>query len=171
MTRSGGGASWADRAFAARGPLLASLALLALPSARPDRGSLLLGALLCAPPLLLRAWAFAHLGGAGRTRSPEAPPERVRSGPYRLLDHPVYVANVLLAGAMLQAARPPGSVAALLAVALVAFYGVLARREGAQWAGRPSAARAAAWARVPRWERSTWATTGLWFLVLALLPA
>ncbi len=47
--------------------------------------------------------------------------------------------------------------------------GALARRESVQIAGLPRLARRPAWSSIPRWERSTWGTTGLWFVLLVAL--
>ena len=140
----------------------------ALWRAAPSAWTLLWGVLIAAPALLLRAWAFAHLGGQGRTRDPAPPTHRVRSGPYARLHHPVYLANVLLAAGMLAAAGLPRSWALALLVGVLGFYGLLAWRESAQLPGLPVAAPRVTWARVARWERSTWITTALWFTLLGL---
>ena len=150
----------------ARGPLLAILAASALILGQPSPRSILLGAGLALAPLALRAWAFAHLGGQGRTRDPAPPSARVRSGPYGRLSHPVYIANLGLAVAMLVAAAPPWAAGSGLGITVAAFYGLLAAREGAQLVDLPAVRRRPTWRRVPRWERSTWATTAAWFALL-----
>lgn len=132
---------------------------------------MILGVVLASIPLALRAWAFAHLGGQGRTRDPAPPAARVRSGPYARLSHPVYVANSGLAGCMLVAAAPPLGIGIALGGTVALFYTLLAWREGGQLAGLPLVDGRPAWRRVPRWERSTWATTGLWFALLAIRVA
>jgi protein-S-isoprenylcysteine O-methyltransferase Ste14 len=159
--------SLADAAFAGRGPLLIVPAVFALVASEPTSETLLAGLGLSLFALSLRGWAFAHLGGAGRTRDLAAPTERVNSGPYRWVAHPVYVANCGLAGAMLVAAAPGWIIGAGLGAFVFAFYGLLAWREGAQLRDVPAAPGLIAWRRVPRWERSTWATTALFFGLLA----
>ena len=109
--------------------------------------------------LSLRFWAFAHLGGQGRTRDASAPRRRVVSGPYAALNHPVYLGNLLLAGGIVIAARPPGWLAILSLTGVAGFYALLARREGVQVAGLAMrAGRVAGTRQVARIERSTWLT-------------
>jgi protein-S-isoprenylcysteine O-methyltransferase Ste14 len=115
----------------------------------------------------LRAWAFAHLGGQGRTRDPRAPEGRVASGPYAHLDHPVYLANLLAAAGLILAVAPPPAFAGVALVLTVALYAVLAARESAQVRGLPVVLRPRRTvAQVARSERSTWLTVGV-LLVLA----
>ncbi len=108
--------------------------------------------------LLLRAWSFAHLGGQGRTRDPSPPEARVVTGPYAVFEHPVYVANLLVAAGLTIAIHPSGLVAAGALVAVTALYTALAARESGQVEGLPVRRSAPLWDRVPRWERSTWLT-------------
>lgn len=79
--------------------------------------------------LMLRLWAIRAIGGAARTRDPSAPSRRVRSGPYALFNHPLYVANLcVFGGAILQWSPPPWEAAALF-VAGALLWMVLAWRE------------------------------------------
>ncbi len=146
--------------FRWRGVLLGALALPVLWTAHPTYPGLASGALLLLLGLLLRLWSFAHLGSAGRTRNPEAPPHRVCTGPYRWLGHPVYSANLLMASGWLLAAAVPVPTLAALLLCLFLFYSVLAWREEALLAG---AARyegpIPGLLRGMRSERSTWITT------------
>jgi hypothetical protein len=115
----------------------------------------------------LRFWAFIWLGGAGRTRSLEPPASRVIGGPFRLLAHPVYLANLAVAAGLLIACAPPGWLTALLLASVAAFYGALAEREGGQLRGLPARSAALVSVRqVARSERSTWLVVAL-FLILA----
>ena len=144
------------------------VAIFALAASSPTSESLLLGGLAALPALWLRAWAFAHLGGRGRTRDPAPPAGRVRGGPYGWATHPVYVANVGLAAAMLVAGRPAVAFSAPLLALVAGFYAVLGARESAQLVSLPTVDRPPDWRSVPRWERSTWATTAAWFVALAI---
>ena len=120
--------------------------------------------------LALRAWSFAYLGPRGRTRSPTPPELRVTAGPYRFLEHPIYVANLAVAFGLVLAAAPSPTLVALLSIGVVAFYGVLAERESEHLAGLPSGepVRRLRWGQVLRSERSTLLCVGL-FLGLSLL--
>jgi protein-S-isoprenylcysteine O-methyltransferase Ste14 len=158
-----------DGLFRWRGSLLLLPAVLALLSSRPGAGTLPAALPWLAAGLALRAWSFSWLGGQGRTRDPGPPAVRVIGGPYALFEHPVYLANVAVALGLLIAAAPPGWLAAALALGLVAFYGALAAREGAQLAGLPTRGQpVAGLARVARTERSTWAVVALFCLLAAV---
>ena len=91
---------------------------------------------------------------------------RATGGPYRLLHHPVYFANLIIACGLMLAARPPEGMAWLLLVSVVVFYGLLADREERQLfrlPRRPVAAATAA--QVVRSERSTWVVVVLFLLL------
>lgn len=120
--------------------------------------------------LALRAWSFAYLGGQGRTRDPSAPSGRVVSGPYARIEHPVYVANLLVATGLTVAIAPPGTVAAIALGGVGGLYAVLAARESDQVRGLDPDRRPRRTLRqVARSERSTWVTVaGLWTLAALL---
>ncbi len=120
--------------------------------------------------LALRAWSFAYLGPGGRTRSAAPPVQRVAAGPYRLLEHPVYVANIAVAFGLVLAAAPPALLVLLLSVGVVGFYAILAVRESTQLVGLPLAepVQRLGWLQLLRSERSTLACVGL-FLGLSFL--
>lgn len=157
-----------ERLFALRGLalLVPTAGLLAV--AHPEPRSWVVGGAVLGVGLVCRAWAFAHLGGGGRTRAVERPPQRVRSGPYRWVEHPVYGANLLMAGGLVVIGRPPVVPGLALLAGVAGFYVVLARREGRQLIGVPDCWVSPRWSRVPRWERSTWATTAALVLALTL---
>ncbi len=114
----------------------------------------------------LRAWSFHWLGPAGRTRRPGPPPARSVGGPYSVLGHPVYVANLLLAAGLVVAVVRSGAVAALFLGAVTALYAALAAREEPLLRGLPERREPALSARgVARSERSTWITTALVLLI------
>jgi protein-S-isoprenylcysteine O-methyltransferase Ste14 len=145
-------------------------AILAVLSGSPSLNAVVSSLLLFALGLALRGWATAHLGGAGRTRSPLAPPTRVVTGPYARLRHPLYVGNLAIALALVLALRPPGPIVVLLVLVVTAFYAILAEREDHLLEGLPERppAPALSWARVARHERSTWIGLGLMLVLGAL---
>jgi len=157
-----------DVLFSNRGAILVFPALLAVLSSSLSLESLASGLPLLLVGLFQRAWATAHIGGEGRTRSPEAPLSLVSTGPYALMDHPLYVANLALAFGLVLALRPPAPIGFLLVGFLVVFYAVLARREDDLLANREQSPRKTppSWLAVPRHERSTWLGTAA-LLVLA----
>ncbi len=158
-----------DSAFRHRGLILAGVAALVLGVARPSPGTVASSLGLLIPGLGLRLWAFTHLGGRGRTRDPRAPTDRVCSGPYRLLGHPVYVGNAVMAAAMLLAAGLRAPTGLGFGLFVLVFYAGLALREHRQLVGLPKApAEPVPWARAATWERSTWATTALFYGLLLL---
>ncbi len=152
--------------FRHRGAVFAVVGILALITGSTPRAGLLLAGPWLAAGLGLRAWAFAHLGSGGRTRDPAPPRTRVTSGPYRYLQHPAYVGNLLIAFGLLVVARPPGPTAAGFALVVVVLYAILAARESRQIIGIPTRRAAALGTRgVLRSERSTWLSVGLFLLV------
>ncbi|MBJ94399.1 MAG: hypothetical protein CMP23_07950 [Rickettsiales bacterium] len=154
----------AESLFRHRGVVFFVLALASLLVADPSWFSLMLAMPLLALGCGLRAWAFQHLGGGGRTRQPRAPTSRVTSGPYQRLSHPVYLANVIISLALLTAASPRLWAALVLAAVVALSYLVLGWRETRQLCNvrerqnsQPYGLR-----RVARWERSTWLQIGLY---------
>lgn len=163
----------APRGFAAwlfeqRGAVAGTLAIIAVLGGRPTVGSFVLGGLLSAPFLALRAWAFAFLGGQGRTRDPAPPAARVVSGPYRFVKHPVYVANMGLALALVIGARVAPGPAGLLAGLAAALWLTLAWREDEILEGLSERGGEADWMAVRRSERSTWMAGAIAAGLLAL---
>jgi hypothetical protein len=73
--------------------------------ARPTFESCFLGLPLLFAGLAMRFWASGYIGIAGRVREIGAR-QRLASGPYRLLRHPLYIGNFLLVAGMLVALRP-----------------------------------------------------------------
>jgi len=114
----------------------------------------------------LRAVAFRHLGGQGRTRDPSPPSGHVVTGPYSRLEHPVYVANLLIAAGLVFAMAPPDRVAAAGLIIVTGLYVALAARESEQLRSLPIERRAPrTWPQVARSERSTWLTVGVVLLL------
>lgn len=156
------------RLFRFRGLVLGALGLVLALSARADPTSVASGLPVLLVGLGLRAWAFAHLGPAGRTRDPAPPSSRATTGPYRWLAHPVYAGNLLVAAGLLVVASAPAPVSSLAAVAVLVCYAVLAARESVQLAHVPSRGGAVLiGARLVRSERSTWLSVGLLLGVMA----
>lgn len=144
-------------------------AAVALAAGRPGAGTLAVSLPWVLAGLALRAWAFVHLGGQGRTRELRPPATRAVGGPYRLLRHPVYLANLLVAFGLVVACRPPDGLAWLLTLAVAAFYGLLATREDVQVLRLPRRRTpATGLAGVARSERSTWVVVGLFLLLSSL---
>ncbi len=145
------------------------MAALVLGLARPTPATLAASLGLLVPGLALRLWAFTHLGGRGRTRDPGPPIDRVSSGPYRWVGHPIYLGNASMALAMLVAAGLSALAGLGYGLFVVGFYAVLAMREQLQITGLKTApAQAVPWAQAASWERSTWATTALYYGLLLL---
>lgn len=92
---------------------------VALYLARPTVTSILWGAAIAVPGELLRIWAAGHLN---RWR------EVTRSGPYRLMRHPLYVGSSIM-GVGLAVASASLAVAILVAVYLVATLSAAVRFE------------------------------------------
>lgn len=148
--------------FRHRGVVFGAIGLIVVALAQPTQASLALGVPVLLAGLLLRLWAFAHLGPAGRTRDPAAPATRTVSGPYRWVAHPVYLANGLVAGGVLAAASPPSPIMVGSAGLVAAGYAALALRESRQLAGVPArSGLVLTGRRLLRSERSTWLSVGL----------
>jgi protein-S-isoprenylcysteine O-methyltransferase Ste14 len=121
----------------------------------------------------LRLWARAHIGPHSRGRNLSAP-VRCAGGPYALLPHPLYVANLLVIAALaLQVAGP--SVAAGAALAGPALlYAALARAESRHLRATSPPVRTEALPWSQRRMASEWASllppAGLWVLFWMLAP-
>ena len=76
------------------------LALWVAVNARPRRRWLLPSITLVLAGIVMRLWAVAHIGPESRTRATFSPERRVRSGPYAVIEHPLYIANALLSGGL-----------------------------------------------------------------------
>ena len=158
-----------DALFVWRGRLLLVPAVLALWWGQLSCPTFIDSLPMLGGGIALRCWATAHLGGAGRTVSSRAPAERVVTGPFASLSHPLYTANLAIALGLLLALRPPTPLVVVLVLTVVGFYGLLAMREDVQLldlrarAPRPPPS----FRQVARHERSTWLVLGL-FLVLAV---
>jgi len=158
------------RLFRFRGVVLGAVGLLLALSARTEPWILAAGLPLLLLGLGVRAWAFAHLGPAGRTRDPAPPESRATSGPYRWLRHPVYVGNLAVAAGLLVVAWAPAGVSAGAAAAVLACYAVLAMRESVQLAPVPARSGVVlAGGKLVRSERSTWLSVGLLLGVMAIV--
>jgi protein-S-isoprenylcysteine O-methyltransferase Ste14 len=132
---------------------------------RPVPASCLVG---LGPVLLglgLRFWAMGYIGRDARAGEIGAS-ARVRSGPYRLLRHPIYLGNLLLVSGSLWSLVPPLWLAGVVLAGFIVEYGLIVvaeeRHIARVEAARPrfSAARA-----LPEWR--TWvATAAAWSLAL-----
>jgi protein-S-isoprenylcysteine O-methyltransferase Ste14 len=153
--------------FRLRGPLgfvaFAAGLALAVPSAR----SCLAGLWFVLPGLALRFWAMGFIGPGARS-SEIGGKERVVSGPYRLLAHPLYTGNLLLVCGMLLALRPvPWFVPAVLGGFLVE-YGLFAAAEQRHLSAGLPAASPGFGLRGALAEWRTWLYVGMgWLLALA----
>ena len=105
--------------------------------ARPTFGSCLLGLPIILAGLAARFWASGYIGIEGRAREIGAR-QRLASGPYRVLRHPLYIGNFLLVAGMLVALRPG---LWLMVVVLAGFsveYGLIIAAEEKDLSGRRS---------------------------------
>lgn len=114
-----------------------------------------------------RLWAIRHIGGAARTRDSRTPETRVRSGPYRWTNHPLYLCNMLMFMGLTLQLRPalPIAVAGLTGAALL--WGLLAARESPVSLLPTSTQAVLPWRRALRIERSTlgpWLVAESWWL-------
>lgn len=158
--------------FRWRGVLLAAVGLAVASLAHPTSATLLAAFPLLGVGILLRGWAFSHLGSVGRTRSSEPPDGVVRSGPYGWFSHPVYAANLFLCVGLTVSAGLSWGATAATGAALALFYLTLARRESDQLRGlrTRSGASLGVWA-VARSERSTWLSVGLLLIAQGLFSS
>jgi protein-S-isoprenylcysteine O-methyltransferase Ste14 len=113
--------SWAALARRTRVPLSFACALLYLWLARPTRASVLFGALLVIPGLLVRAIASGHV---------KKNEELATSGPYAYTRNPLYLGSLILAFGFGLASRS-GWVVALLVTMFLAIYLPVIRGEEA----------------------------------------
>lgn len=90
-----------------RVPLGFLCAIIAYACARPTAGSIATGAIVALPGELLRIWAAGHID-KGR--------EVTRSGPYRVVRHPLYMGSAILGVGFIVAAQ------SLVSCAVVALY-------------------------------------------------
>ncbi len=89
--------------------------------ARPTFESCFLGLPLLFTGLAIRFWASGYIGIEGRVREIGAR-QRLASGPYRLLRHPLYIGNFLLVVGMLLALRPAMWLGAMVVVGFIVEY-------------------------------------------------
>jgi hypothetical protein len=89
--------------------------------ARPAFRSCLRGVAFLIPGLAVRFWASGYIGIEGRVREIGAR-QRLASGPYRLLRHPLYIGNLLLVAGMLVALRPALWLGAVVLGGFIAEY-------------------------------------------------
>lgn len=85
---------------------------------------------------LLRVWAAGYIGPAGRTREFQGE-YVVKSGPYRLLRHPLYAGNFLLVLGVLILFNPPFWLSALYLTLFIMIYAVIIGGETRYMKGRP----------------------------------
>jgi len=156
------------------------LLLITIYMTRPLRWTVALSLLLLAVGIGLRIWAVAHIGPASRTRTDEVN-RLVYTGPYELSRNPLYVANLVLYGAIGGMCADPAWASALL-VAMFVHYSLIIqweewnleqrlgevfrsyRNRVPRWLGSSAPVHASAprehtdtrWARAWRSERSTW---------------
>lgn len=152
--------------FRHRDRLVAAWGLLAVVLSWPPRGWL-----PSLVPLLagvaLRLWARAHIGPHSRGRI-LASPERCAGGPYRILAHPLYAANLLSILALALSLVGPSLSALLVLAGPAALYAVLARAETRRLRALDPPVRTTALPRSERRLRSEWASiappSALWLL-------
>jgi hypothetical protein len=105
--------------------------------ARPTFGSCLLGVPLLLVGLAVRFWASGYIGIEGRVREVGAR-QRIVSGPYRMLRHPLYIGNFVLVVGMLVALRPALWLCAVVVVGFVVEYAFIVAAEERYLASRRS---------------------------------
>lgn len=86
--------------------------------------------------LALRIWAAGYLGPAGRTREFQGE-YVIKSGPYRLLRHPLYVGNFLIVLGVLILFNPPFWLSAVYLALFIVIYTVIIGGETRYMNGRP----------------------------------
>lgn len=156
--------------FRFRGELLALWGIAAFAWAWPPRGCTA-SLVPLAAGLALRAWARRHIGPHSRGRDMSCP-ERSVAGPYRFLPHPLYLANLLVAGSLSLSLAGWDLRAILLLGGPLVLYALLARAESAFVERSRSPARTAPHDRTSGGWRSEWASflppLGLWALLQLL---
>jgi hypothetical protein len=100
----------------------------------PTFGSCLLGIPLLLVGLATRFWASGYIGTEGRVREIGAD-QRLVSGPYRLLRHPLYIGNFMLVLGMLAALRPAAWLGVVVVVGFIVEYTMIIAAEEAKLAG------------------------------------
>jgi hypothetical protein len=108
--------------------------------ARPTFGSCLLGVPLLVLGLAVRFWASGYVGVEGRVREIGAR-QRIASGPYRLLRHPLYIGNFVLVVGMLVALRPAVWLGAMVVVGFIVEYTMIVVAEEKDLAAKGKAER------------------------------
>jgi hypothetical protein len=96
--------------------------------ARPTFGSCLLGVPLLLVGLAVRFWASGYIGIEGRVREVGAR-QRIVSGPYCMLRHPLYIGNFLLVIGMLVVMRPAVWLSAVVLAGFVVEYTLIVAAE------------------------------------------
>jgi hypothetical protein len=132
---------------------------------RPVPASCLLGLGPMVIGLGLRFWAMAYIGPNARTGEIGAS-ARVRSGPYQLLRHPLYLGNFIVVSGMLWSLMPPVWLAAVVLVGFIVEYGLIIAAEERQLARVESVRPGFSLARAtPEWR--TWVAAAVaWGLAL-----
>jgi protein-S-isoprenylcysteine O-methyltransferase Ste14 len=105
--------------------------------ARPTPAACLFGVPSLLVGLAVRFWASGYIGIEGRAGEIGAK-QRIVSGPYRLLRHPLYIGNSLLVTGMLVALRPAVWVAGVVLVGFVVEYALIVAAEEKDLLGRRS---------------------------------
>ena len=111
---------WTDLARRIRVPLGFAFAIFYLWAARPTWNSLLLGALICVPGLVLRAIASGHV---------QKNAQLTTTGPYAYTRNPLYLGSVILACGFAVAARSPWVALAMAAVFTAIYLPVILAEE------------------------------------------
>ncbi len=175
---------WAARAgwalFRARGWVPVPLLVVTVILTGPITWTIAASLLFVGVGLAIRLWAVSHIGPGSRTRTDEVH-KLVYTGPYELSRNPLYVANLVLYGAIGGMAGHPYWASVLLVVMFVHYSLIvrweewnLERRLGEvfrsyrnrvpRWLGSSAPVHASAprehvdsrWARAWQSERSTW---------------
>jgi len=120
MTRSPDSIGWSSVARRIRVPLGFLFAVAYVWLSRPTRTSLLAGALLLLPGLLLRGLASGHVQKNERLAT---------SGPYAYTRNPLYLGSLILAAGFAVAARSWWIVAIMVVIFIVIYIPVIAAEE------------------------------------------
>jgi protein-S-isoprenylcysteine O-methyltransferase Ste14 len=139
--------------FRFRGWVPVPLLLITIYLTRPLQWTIALSLLLLAVGIGLRIWAVAHIGPASRTRTDEVK-RLAYTGPYELSRNPLYVANLLLYGALVGMCADPRWAPVLLVLIFV-HYSLIIRWEEWNLEQRLGEVFRSYRNRVPRWLGST----------------